>query len=248
MPPRPRPKTEDNVTGAAGAVLGAIFKPLELLWKAIPQPVQIFLIGALVLLVIYPLISFVAVVYLLDFVPDRFRLPLQDRALSSWGLERVYSNTAELNANNRAVDTSTHFQAGALQPKQWDQYVMPGQMVRLWASASRSKVLGNSGECVEDVQDVDLGTLSFRINEIGWRKPQATVTANPKLSQLLSLDASDWVEINRRRGDVTPLPLTIHYRPSPASPDNALLRKCFEYDVDVYLEVYKPPLHPAGTG
>jgi hypothetical protein len=244
---------DENLSKAAGSGLGMVFKPFEYLWQSLTPSVQKFLLWTFFLLFLYPLIAFAAVVYLLDYLPDRVRLPLQQRALESWGLDRVYSTTSDLNRLNEAVDTSTNLPSAADTPREWNQYIMPGQKVRLWATASRTPLPGNSSDCVADLQNVTLGSFSFKIDGLGWSKPAeeggrgGRVSATPKLVPVLRLDAAEWEEIEKLRDNMSPLPLTILYRPAPDSTANALLRKCFKYDVDGYLEVYKPRLIAASS-
>jgi hypothetical protein len=250
----PHARTADEeLSNAAGSALGTIFKPFEYLWKSLHPSVRKFLLWTFFLLFLYPLIAFAAVVYLLDYLPDRLRVPLQERALASWGLERVYSTTSDLNRLNESVDTSTNLPSAADVAHEWNQYIVPGQKVRLWATTSRTALPGNSAECVADLQDVALGSFSFKIEGLGWSKPAeeggraGRVNATTKLVPVLRLDADDWSEIEKYRDNMSPLPLTILYRPAPQTAANALLRKCFKYDVDGYLEVYKPRLVTAGA-
>src|SRR3954447_20100178 len=120
--------TGQRATTAVGVLLAAAFGPVARLWDTIPRKAQYYCIGAAILLVVYPLISFAAVVYLLDVLPKSVRLPLQERALHSWNLERVYSTTTQLNRLNLSVDTSTSiapFLSDAAS-REYFQFIMPG--------------------------------------------------------------------------------------------------------------------------
>ncbi|HEX8573716.1 MAG TPA: hypothetical protein VF759_13300 [Allosphingosinicella sp.] len=239
-------KPGDGAVAATGSALGLIFKPFEHLWRAIPRSVQYFLIGALVLLVIYPLIAFAAVVHLIQYLPDRIRLPLQERALESWGLERVYSSTSELNSLNKAVDTSTLWKIPSDAQDEYNESLMPGQRVLLRATIQQQPKENSAPECVAAAalpRNAELGDFTLSLDDVDWRKTRPLKASEGKLQTIVSIDREDWAELYKK--DLTEvLPLSIAYYPKAAGSNMFL--QCFRYQISAYIVVYKPELGAAG--
>lgn len=239
-------KPGDNAVSAAGSALGLVFKPFEHIWRAIPRSVQYFLIGALVLLVIYPLIAVAAVVHLIQFLPDRLRLPLQKQALAAWGLERVYSSTSELNSLNRAVDTSTLWNLSSDGPKEYRESLVPGQRVVVRASIEQHPRQGSPPECVAATalpRNAVIGQFTVSLDDNDWSKTRPLRASEGKLQTVIAIDRNDWAQLAKTDLPEA-LPLTISYYPETG--DANMFWKCFRYEISAYIVVYKPELGAAG--
>jgi hypothetical protein len=226
-------------------------KGVAAVWKSLPEKWKPWVVRAVVLLAIYPVVSLAAALTIIGALPRGGAKDFVQRyVLQAVGVDAAMNN--DLDQSNKAIDASLpiSFEGGnADQPYYFR--LARGQTVKFWIRLQQVRT-GETGQVCDTVNTsggvaaplhltAQFGTLIVRSPSSSQLARDIALSSDKDGAVLDVVTSDDWAKVT---GDDATFPVIINIdrsepKADPSQPDDPFY-KCWSYKVLVDMDVFKP--------
>lgn len=250
--PTQKPQGAGQTLSSDAAMLGANIPVIGGLVSAffkISSRGKAIVLAIVVLLILYPLISLFAAMLIISKSPASVQNGARSFILNALGMDEQMME--RVNRSNLVIDASIPFKFSFGENEQATQRVAAGQRITFEALLKKVHVDDDPSCAIQQPEPEEaIGVLSVR--SLGSKAEAWTERIDPTFGQLFTvgtLGDADWKRFQqsmRSGGPEQQHLLKIKLTENPALANSPFL-KCNKVSVDLYMNIFKPPLVRAST-